>query len=149
MKKILTIVFVLMISFIIASPIKSNISARQISVLSQEEAFENPYITDGLVAMWDGEWNVGFGKHDSNTLVWKDLIGNNDITYLVSPLTAQRYWLENGFYQFVSGMFYFQSTPSAELTYILKNGFPFTVEVVAEVTEIPSSGNSSLINIAV
>ena len=23
--------------------------------------WKNPYVTDGLVAMWDGEWNVGGG----------------------------------------------------------------------------------------
>ena len=41
----------------------------------------NPYITDGLVAMWDGEWNAGGGKHDANSTVWKDLSGNGyDLT---------------------------------------------------------------------
>lgn len=40
----------------------------------------NPYVTDGLVAMWDGEWNAGGGIHDPNATVWKDLIGDNDLT---------------------------------------------------------------------
>lgn len=35
----------------------------------------NPYVTDGLVAMWDGEWNAGGGVHDPNATVWKDLVG--------------------------------------------------------------------------
>ena len=35
----------------------------------------NPYVTDGLVAMWDGEWNAGGGVHDPNATVWKDLSG--------------------------------------------------------------------------
>jgi hypothetical protein len=40
----------------------------------------NPYITDGLVAMWDGEWNAGGGVHDANATVWKDLSGTgNDL----------------------------------------------------------------------
>lgn len=34
-----------------------------------------PYVTDGLIAMYDGEWNAGFGKHDSHATVWKDLVG--------------------------------------------------------------------------
>ena len=38
----------------------------------------NPYVTDGLVAMWDGEWNAGWGVHDPNATAWKDLVGNND-----------------------------------------------------------------------
>lgn len=37
---------------------------------------QNPYITKGLVAMWDGEWNAGWGLHDDNAAVWKDLARN-------------------------------------------------------------------------
>lgn len=33
-----------------------------------------PYITDGLVAMWDGIWNAGVGVHDQNATTWKDLV---------------------------------------------------------------------------
>ena len=42
--------------------------------------WQNPYVTDGLVAMWDGEWNAGGGVHDSEATTWKDLIGSNDLT---------------------------------------------------------------------
>lgn len=35
--------------------------------------WRNPYVTNGLVAMWDGEWNAGGGVHDPNATVWKDL----------------------------------------------------------------------------
>jgi hypothetical protein len=28
--------------------------------------WRNPYVTNGLVAMWDGEWNAGGGVHDAN-----------------------------------------------------------------------------------
>ena len=34
------------------------------------------YVQDGLVAMWDGEWNAGRGVHDPNATVWVDLTGN-------------------------------------------------------------------------
>lgn len=40
------------------------------------DGWKNPYVTDGLVAMWDGEWNVGGGKHDANAASWVDLSGN-------------------------------------------------------------------------
>lgn len=40
----------------------------------------NPYITDGLVAMWDGEWNAGGGVHGGKATVWKDLVGDHDLT---------------------------------------------------------------------
>lgn len=38
------------------------------------------YVQDGLVAMWDGIENAGWGTHDPNATVWKDLVGNNDWT---------------------------------------------------------------------
>lgn len=38
--------------------------------------WKNPYVTDGLIAMWDAEWNVGGGKHESAPMLWKDLSGN-------------------------------------------------------------------------
>ena len=34
--------------------------------LHKKYVWENPYVTDGLVAMWDGEWNAGGGDHDAN-----------------------------------------------------------------------------------
>lgn len=41
---------------------------------------EEGYITDGLVARWDGIDNAGTGTHDPNATVWKDLAGNLDLT---------------------------------------------------------------------
>ena len=38
------------------------------------------YVQDGLVAMWDGIENAGWGVHDANTTAWKDLIGKADFT---------------------------------------------------------------------
>lgn len=35
------------------------------------------YVQDGLVAMWDGIENAGWGVHDPNATVWQDLSGNN------------------------------------------------------------------------
>lgn len=46
----------------------------------------NPYVTDGLVAMWDGEWNAGGGVHDATkTSYVKDLVGNNDLAITLAP----------------------------------------------------------------
>ena len=36
------------------------------------------YVQDGLIAMWDGIENAGFGVHDSGARTWKDLIGVHD-----------------------------------------------------------------------
>lgn len=51
------------------------IAARQIAFGGSAKKWENPYITDGLVAMWDGEWNAGGGRHDANATEWVDLVG--------------------------------------------------------------------------
>lgn len=57
------------------------------------------YVQDGLVAMWDGIENAGWGVHDKNTTTWKDLIGNLDATAINSPIwgdnhtdTSNGYW---------------------------------------------------------
>ena len=38
------------------------------------------YVQNGLVAMWDGIENAGWGTHDASATTWKDLIGDNDFT---------------------------------------------------------------------
>ena len=51
------------------------------SMIAARQIFDdNPYVTDGLVAMWDAEWNTGFLKHDPASIVWKDLVGSSDMT---------------------------------------------------------------------
>ena len=131
-----------------AVPTRSSVSARQSAIISDGEDVSIPYVTEGLIAMWDGEWNAGLGEHDNTTTTWKDLIGDNDLSYLYTLIAERRYWLNNGFYQWESGSLYWRAIPSTLLVSILKDGLPFTVEVVAMVNAIPSSANSSLINIA-
>ena len=74
-----------------ASPTKGIVGGKHIQG-SQETAWVNPYVTDGLVAMWDGEWNVGGGVHDANATTWKDLIGNRDATLSGSYSWGSNYW---------------------------------------------------------
>lgn len=42
------------------------------------------YVQDGLIAMWDGIENAGWGVHDPNATVWKDLSGNGNDLSLVN-----------------------------------------------------------------
>ena len=42
------------------------------------------YVQDGLVAMWDGIENAGWGIHDANATVWKDLIRDIDAAYSIA-----------------------------------------------------------------
>lgn len=59
-------------------------------------AWTNPYVTDGLVAMWDGEWNAGGGVHDPNATVWKDLVGDFDFTLNTAATVNGNYIYCNG-----------------------------------------------------
>ena len=45
------------------------------------------YVQDGLVAMWDGIENAGWGVHDAEATTWKDLIGNGDMSLTYGSMT--------------------------------------------------------------
>ena len=47
------------------------------------------YVQDGLIAMWDGIENAGFGVHDPNATVWKDLVGEFDLTVNINAFFSQ------------------------------------------------------------
>ena len=51
------------------------VAARASFFISRAKRWTNPYVTDGLIAMWDAEWNAGPGVHDPNATTWKDLVG--------------------------------------------------------------------------
>lgn len=38
----------------------------------------NPYVTDGLITMLDGEWNVAGGQHETAPQKWIDISGNGN-----------------------------------------------------------------------
>lgn len=64
------------------------------------------YVQSGLVAMWDGIENVGYGQpHSSSATTWKDLTGNYDVTYQGSTTPV---WSDNyiEFYPVNSQAFY-------------------------------------------
>ena len=56
------------------------------------------YVQDGLIAMWDGIENAGWGSHDSDITIWKDLIGGmgdatinrNLITFMTDHVYTSR-----------------------------------------------------------
>ena len=72
MKHIFCISLMLLHVFAYAYPIKSSLSSK--NTFDEPKPAYNPYITDGLVAMFDGEWNIGFGKHSDTTEVWVNLV---------------------------------------------------------------------------
>jgi len=76
MKNIILIVLSMLFVNCNGNVIKSSVSARHSQYLAIEESWPNPYVTDGLVAMWDGEWNAGIGRHNGASTTWVDLSGN-------------------------------------------------------------------------
>lgn len=50
------------------------------------------YVQNGLIAMWDGVENAGWGTHDQNATTWVDLISGS-YSQLANPL-----WGDNCFY---------------------------------------------------
>ena len=79
MKRLLLLVVVLFSVIAIGQSVRSSIGARSMLNGGNEEGWSNPYVTDGLIAMWDGEWNAGGGVHDASASVWIDLIGGKTI----------------------------------------------------------------------
>lgn len=53
------------------------------------------YVQSGLVAMWDGIENAGWGVHDPNATTWKDLVGGVETTWL-SDADDILSWINNG-----------------------------------------------------
>lgn len=41
-----------------------------------QEGWTNPYVTDGLIAMWDAEWNEAGGVHNASLMQLNDVMGN-------------------------------------------------------------------------
>ena len=63
------------------------------------------YVQDGLIAMWDGIENAGWGVHNANAPVWKDLIGGvGDMHFFVSGDGTRT---ETGKHMSNDGMFYY------------------------------------------
>ena len=81
------------------------IAARQIFLgRGAGGGWTNPYVTDGLVAMWDGEWNAGGGVHDGSATTWADLSGNGyDGTLAAAQLGIAYSWESNAFVRYNMG----------------------------------------------
>lgn len=52
--------------------------AFNIGMFGKHKPTARDYVQNGLISMWDGIENAGWGVHDPNATVWKDLIGVND-----------------------------------------------------------------------
>lgn len=55
----------------------SLIPTTQIIIKKATFVLGNPYVTDGLVAHFDGIWNAGLGRHDPAATEWTNLVSGN------------------------------------------------------------------------
>ena len=85
-------------------------------------AQEEGYVTDGLVARWDGIDNAGTGTHNPNATAWKDLAGNLDLT-----LTGASGWAGGNSLKLNNGGYAFNDNRAPEYK---------TIEVVFKMTDV-------------
>lgn len=80
MRKAITLVVSLMMMATLAAPVRSLVAARN-TIGAEFEAktyTAADYVQDGLIAMWDGIENAGWGVHDESMRCLVDLCGNPD-----------------------------------------------------------------------
>ena len=92
MKRSIFILFALFSLLCRSELIKSALCAHNISYaeMKHSDYTAADYIQDGLIAMWDGIENAGYGVHDPNTTIWYDLIGQNHLTMYDTALCEDK-----------------------------------------------------------
>ena len=91
------------------------------------------YVQSGLVAMWDGIENAGWGTHDANATTWKDLIGSANMTLANNGATYS--WLDDALQvsqETSTSQINVGVASNAALNALLNAAGGFTVEVVAQ-----------------
>lgn len=92
MKKILVFLLTVASLVTLATPVKSDNAAKGIAYIEDGSSAPTAadYVHDGLIAMWDGIENVGYGRHNDNSSVWVDLVGGR-----VANLTDNGSWTDD------------------------------------------------------
>ena len=104
MRNVLVLFSILIGCWTMADPVKSVLSARHLAFGGEETTiWENPYVTNGLVAMWDGEWNVSGGRHSASSSIWVDIVGGVELRVVRGTWTANGFsWIPNNQSQAIS-----------------------------------------------
>lgn len=80
-------------SLVLVAKPQKGIEASRSLVYTEDATLDVPYVTDGLVAMWDAEWNAGVGVHDPEATTWLDLVGGNDMVLNPASVWNDQYLL--------------------------------------------------------
>ena len=147
MKKILSIFISLMTIVCLADIIKSNSASKFIQLNNiDEQITAKSYVQDGLVCMWDGIENIGWGEHDDESTYWVELIsGTSD--YFRGKIGINFTWSNNANIRLSYG---YLGSFNSDKTDVLLNSFrecSFTVEIVTS-SPIDSAGwQAQILNI--
>ena len=95
MKKTIFILITLLATVAVSAPVRSMMAARPSinTPATKTEYTARDYIQDGLVAMFDGIENAGWGVHDDSATIWINLVSNNHLTVR----SAGGSWINNAF----------------------------------------------------
>ena len=69
--------------------------AQQAAIAANAVPTARSYVQDGLVAMWDGIENAGWGVHDNNATAWVNLVGGVADMEFNEIFTNYTYWTDN------------------------------------------------------
>ena len=71
------------------SPVKSMLGVEGTEIYSEETSFSaSDYVQDGLVAMWDGIENAGWGLHDDMITCPFELVSEQDDVNMIGKFVA-------------------------------------------------------------
>lgn len=79
-KKSIILMMMLVAASVYSTPVKSSLATSGMEYAQTTPApsyTAADYIQDGLIIMWDGIENAGWGIHDSEATVWKNLMGDS------------------------------------------------------------------------
>lgn len=105
-------------------------SRRQLNVEMSSSA--KGYIQDGLVAMWDGIENVGWGQHSDSAATWVDLKGTTNYNFILQNSYT---WASNGLI----------TSPTYDMVAETTSSIPYatnlTTEIVFETYAFPTTAS--------
>lgn len=101
------------------------------------------YVQAGLVAMWDGIENAGWGTHDANATVWKDLIGSANMGIASSAAWGVDCLTDAGGGGSSAAM---ASTSNSALMSALNSATEFTIEMCAQKTNATATSRLTWIS---
>lgn len=113
------------------------LGARQFFERRGGGGWQNPYVTDGLVAMWDGVWNAGPGVHDSTITDWVDLTGNGKSFHADAPIWSDNHCTCDGTF---ASCFHCATAAESQWFFDLLATGVYTIEFLFERREAHGNG---------